>query len=490
MQPTIRPFVTVGVAMAAAGAVAFTPLAVPPPDVQVAAPAPVSASVELTASWEEVFNTAAANATKLAEFYSIAPGAALQQSIVNQVGYLQDAFNDPAAIGAVFETMAADAQRAFNLATLQGLSDMDLINAAFQSNDLYHAIVVSVLPSFLPEGTPEFVGPLVHFLASPLSGVLIASVGPLISPAVAALNSIQEGDLLNLPANVVDGFLNGATLDLGGLLPAINGAGFLPEGTTFDKLGIAFGGLLSPGETASTPDGGYPPAGGVGGSIFSSIDLQITSNATGRPIVLPAPGKPLGPIAAWTNLSQMVAVALGWDGTGNPLEDLTEPAPAPASGTTSTLAAAAHDGPAALPSAPRQLASLKVSSDAAPEVKSLSPSETPAVDSADTADEAKAVEVSAESGTENSAEGATSQVVRESQKAEPGKTGTTRVKPAVKLRESIDSVGDKVNSTVKKVRDGLKSGFSKPAKKSVAGAKKSAGSDGAGAAGSGGDSDK
>ncbi len=113
----------------------------------------------------------------------------------------------------------------------------------------------------------------------------------MVSPGVAALNSILDGDLLNLPANVVDGFLNGATLNLDALVPLIAGAGVLPEGTTINRLGIAFGGLLSPGTAANTiPVGEVVSGGGIGGSIFNSIDLSITSDALGFPITLDAPG--------------------------------------------------------------------------------------------------------------------------------------------------------------------------------------------------------
>lgn len=489
MQPTIRPFVTAGVAMAAAGAVAFTPLAVPP-DVQVAAPAPVSASVELTASWEEVFNTAAANATKIAEFYGNVPAPALQQAVVNQVGYLKDVFNDPASVGAVLSTVGENLETVLRVATLSGdLSSppppesAPLFAALGKTVDSQHLLVLLSMNGWsigmpAPEVPKEIVS-LLNFAASPLSAVLIGAVGPALSPAVAALNSIQEGDLLNLPANVVDGFLNGATLNLDFVLPLI--ADSMPEGMSFSSLSLELGGLLSPGTVGSY--GKQHP----GGSLFNSLSLSVDLGS-GRPTTIT--GNRVGPIAAMVSLSRIVASTLGWDGTGNPLDELNEPEPAPAAGATTVLAANAEDGPAALPSASRKLAALNVSADAAPEVKSLSPSEAPAVDSPDPADEAKAVEVSAPADDENSAEGATGHLVRESAKAEPGKAGTARVKPAAKLRESADSVGGKVNSTVKKVRDGLKSGFSKPAKKqNVAGSKKSAGSDGAGAAGSGANSD-
>ncbi|QZH66369.1 outer membrane porin GjpA [Mycolicibacterium farcinogenes] len=480
---------TAGVAMAAAGAVAFTPLTMPPPDVQIAANQPVTASVELTAAadfltrWAEVFNDTAANATKVSEFYSKAPAAALQQAIVNQIDDLRAIINDPASIGDVISANAALLQDVIQATTFSGdpFGYPPVLSPAFealeQTLDPQHMLMLLAIngwpiPMELPE-IPAAVASLLNFAASPLSGALIGVVGPMLSPGVAALNSVLAGDLLNLPANVVDGFFNGATLNLDAALPLISGS--LPPGMDIKSLSIELGGLFS---TGSVGNDAAP-----GGSIFNAVTLVLDRGNSD----LTFAGHRLGPIAALANLSQIIAKTTGWDGTGNPLDELSEPA----SGTTTAVAAKAEDGPAALPSAPRKLAALNVSSDGAPEVKSLSLAEAPAVDNDTEADAAKAVEVSTESGIENSAEGATGQVVRESPKAEPGKIGTARVKPSAKLKESIDSVGGKVNSTVKKVRDGLKSGFSKPAKKnSVAGTKKSAGSDGAGAAGSGGDSDK
>lgn len=471
MESTVRPYLTAGLAMAAAGAVAFAPLALPR-DVQIAAPQPVNTSVELTAAsdvlnrWVEMVNTTSANATKVADFAFEAPGAVLQQAMVNQLGYLGDVLNDPASIGEVFQGIGANLQKAFQTATLQGFSENDLFGMVSQSNDGWHSLLAVVIPQMLPEGTPEFVGPLINFLASPLSGVLISLVGPMVSPAVAALNSILAGDLLNLPANVVDGFFNGATLNLDGLVPVISGAGILPEGTTINRLGISFGGLLSPGATGG-PD---ESTNGVGGSIFNSLDLSVTTDAMGFPLDIDAVGQPLGPIAALANLSQMVAKALGWDGTGNPLTDLTFPKVETESDSAATSLLAAKEvpaGPAALPSA-----------DTATTVKTLS---VRAVDTS-TVERSSDIEVTekVDTATGKVTGASTGKVVRDSAKAVPGKAGTASEKAGGKLNGAADSVGNQVNSTVKKISDGLKSTFAKPAKK--AGDTSSAKADASGAA--------
>ncbi|MGV0745168.1 outer membrane porin GjpA [Mycolicibacterium sp. XJ870] len=468
MLQSLRLFATAGVALTAAGAIAAAPAIAPtPPDIQVpriaAAQVALAAETDFFGRWVEVFNTTSENATKVSQFSFEAPGAALQQAIVNQAGYFGDVLNDPASIGIVFQTFGENMQKAFNIATMQGLPED--INQAIPilalSNDPAHAIVVGFVPGFLPEGTPEVVIPLVHFLASPITGVMIGFAGPLISPAVAALNSIMAGDLLNLPANVVDGFFNGATLNLDALLPAINGAGVLPEGTTVNRLGIAFGGLFSPGGTGKTV-GGPIGVGSVGGSIFNSVDVSITSElAPGFPITLDAPGVGIGPLGAMANLSQMIAGAIGWDGDGNPLTKLTFPGieTEPSGGAPSVLSAIdVDDSPAVLAS--------KGSLD---------------TDTEPAAAEEPAAEPAAEEGTDESGD---AQVVKAStgatdlsdgNKAEPGKAGTTSSRPGEKLRTAVKEFRSDVRSTVKDVRSGIRA-----AVKNVSGGADKTGADDAG----------
>jgi len=166
--------------------------------------------------------------------------------------------------------------------------------------------------------------------------MLIGSLSPGISPLVALSNSITEisdalsaetpdfeaafNGMLNIPANMVDGFLNGSDLDLDALLPAINDAGLLPEGMELTSLDFAFGGLLSPGVASGAGDqGDYVFDDGtvvdpVGGSIFNNLGLTLD----GVPILgeLNLDSVPIGPIAAMEQWSQVMGVLLGdnWDG--------------------------------------------------------------------------------------------------------------------------------------------------------------------------------
>ncbi|MGV0803591.1 hypothetical protein ABQF26_41810, partial [Mycolicibacterium elephantis] len=64
--------------------------------------------------------------------------------------------------------------------------------------------------------------------------------------------------VINIPADIVGAVLNGANLNLDGLVPVLNNAGLLSPGTTLHNLNIQFGGLFSPGSTGVDPMTGEP----------------------------------------------------------------------------------------------------------------------------------------------------------------------------------------------------------------------------------------
>ena len=334
-MPRLRPYVTTGLALTAAGAITFAPMSVAPAAVEVAGHQPASTEVELTAfagivdPWIAAFNAASADATAVAQSYFRAPGAAGQQMLVNGFGYLNQVLNSPGSILEALESVAANAQAVFSAATFIGLTGPEFAAAALYSNDPLHIQTLSQLPSFLSALDPqtaEIVVQVVNVLSSPLAGVAIAMAGPLISPAVALLNSALRivddpstalQTLLATPADVIGSFFTGAELDLSALLPLIGSS--LPGGGVVEALSLGFGGLFSPGSVSTDVDG--TAGSGVGGSIFNAIG--VTLNYFGNRVEVPA--NRLGPLAALTSLSQIIAKALGWSGTGNPLAEVTFP---------------------------------------------------------------------------------------------------------------------------------------------------------------------
>lgn len=321
-----RPWIAAGVALVGAGAIAATPVAALPglPAVHLPAVA-LTADFDPLGAWQDVFDTAKANLTTLTD--SAVPMVAMQQLIANLIN--GDSIDPKAIIDAIAQP-DPDISLAPSPLTL--------------SNDGLQTLVALVLPQYLPSDFPlttDELTPILSFVASPLSGVLMGALGPSIAPLVALGNSVTDisdalsGDnpdwsaalqeMTNIPANMLGGYLNGATLDLAGLIPTLTEAGLLPAEMDVTALSYTFGGLLSPGATANDVEGflaglqdGSAP--GIGGSILNGLGL--TTGLMGFPLVIDGQG--LGPIAAWESLQQIIAMTLGWDGVGNPLEGLTD----------------------------------------------------------------------------------------------------------------------------------------------------------------------
>lgn len=170
-------------------------------------------------------------------------------------------------------------------------------------------------------------GPAVQFVASlaasPLSGALIGFAGPVLSPGVALINEAGSivGDLtgaspnpaaafatvLDTPATVTNAFLNGATLNLDPLIPVVNpfvSAGD-SGGQNLTAVSVAFGGVLSPGETTYG-------ANGTGGSLINSLGMGFAfAPPDGDPgATISFQGAPVGPIGATANLVDIVGQLL------------------------------------------------------------------------------------------------------------------------------------------------------------------------------------
>lgn len=341
MYQPLRPYATAGVAIVGAGMIAVTPVAAPLSalsDIQ-------SPSVQLTAGgFADLLSEATANFTQLYNNFALAPFVGVQQFIVNIQGFLQELQDgsDPGTVLAEFQANLASIGSAFALTnsgldddafselvgqvtphTLDDFNDLGGLTDGTGDLTIGHNLLGSVLPSFLPEDIdPDMVSEVLNFLSSPLSGMIMGSLGPMLSPMVALLNSITDGDSFEqILASPLDGLLNGATLDLDALIPTIESAGLLPDGTVINHLDFALGGLLSPGLVGAGP---YADAAGdevipVGGSIFSSLGLNITvPDALGipGPFNIDVPSYAVGPIAAMVGWQQAMGAVLGngWDG--------------------------------------------------------------------------------------------------------------------------------------------------------------------------------
>lgn len=329
MHAKLRPYATAGVIIAGTGLIVATPVVAPAPAITTATEVALTAG--LSDPWQDVLNEASSNASTLLNNYMLAPGVAWQQLFANSMDYIQQFLDDPSAttlaeINTAIQGHLAAVRGGWAvqdmLATDKGLVTQHTLDGAGLSG---HAFLYNQLPSFLPPDVDsDAVIPIVDFLTSPLSAIIIGSLGPGISPWIALMNSIEDGDSFReIIANMWGGFLNGATLNLDSLLPSINDAGFLPIGMSLDHLEFAFGGLLTPGSVSVGPyqvlgTGGAVEAEvpAVGGSIFNAIGLQMV----GVPLLnqIAMDGQGIGPIAAWQAWGQIVGSLLGsgWSGKG------------------------------------------------------------------------------------------------------------------------------------------------------------------------------
>lgn len=333
MHVSARSYLTSGVALLGAGAVALSPVA---PTLGAAptvnAPAHfVSQAVELAAATNpitrilQVWDTTATNFGGLlnAEFGPVtdppitgqqAPLPTLQQFVANWIGYAAVLPDFADIISSIFTNLQAA------IAVPLG-ADPNTLDEA-------HGGIYSILP--------EQYQSALGFTTSYATGALLGLVGPFVAPVLAfstsmkaVVNSFLDGEfgdalieLINTPANLVDAFLNGGpALDLGPLLTAL---GVLPispmEGVSLTDVEVAMGGLLS-----------------KGGSLFNALGLGVTIGDT----TIPIPGAGPGAIGSLIGLGGAFAQAIGWSGTGNPLNP-TIPVPGPAAAASAAASVAAE----------------------------------------------------------------------------------------------------------------------------------------------------
>lgn len=335
MQKTLRPYATTGVAIVGATLISVPPAVASLPDI------PAARDVALTsfltdsmAPWIEQYNIAAENSTVLANNFSIAPFVAFQQFIANQYAAFQEILSDPSKIPDVVMEMQDQLHAVTSAYTMLGIAPDDPIAAATIlhtlsgsdlntlsiGHDLLFTLLPQLLPGFLPPGTDaEAIVPIINFISSPMSGMIMGMLGPGLSPLVALMNSISDGDSLNeIFANMTGAFFNGATLNLDFVLPMLEGV--VPPGTV-THLDFALGGLLSTGTVANLPYTSYDSSGAVvsevpavGGSIFNSVGLTIDGSAfLGVPLTLDIQSHAVGPIGAMMAWSQTIAGLLGAD---------------------------------------------------------------------------------------------------------------------------------------------------------------------------------
>jgi hypothetical protein len=301
MRIPTRLCIVAGVALAGASFIAVTPGAPHIPDVQVHQVALTAVDDPLTAL-EDVLSTSSTNATALYDDFAAAPFPALQQFVANLIGY---ADNYPADATTISTEITA------HVNDLQSLLDPSA------GGLLYNAL----------SGISDYQA-LYQFAESPLSGVILGEAETVLNPLLALNDSYQDivndlggttpdttaafNEVLDIPANILDADLNGQFLD--GTIPEVDlsslvtDLGVAPYYSVGDPV-LPLGGLLSPG----------------GGSFLDALSYEVGYFPPCTPPVCfgeeqLSPGSQIGLLGSLETLSQDVAQALGWSGTGNPLD--------------------------------------------------------------------------------------------------------------------------------------------------------------------------
>ncbi len=355
MHITYRSYLTAGVAALGAGAIALTPVQPIPNHVALAQERAVSnlavtlaSTIDPITPWVDTIKTSVDNITQLFNFYIEKPFPLIQTVAANQVTYFQEATSGN--IGLIPEQIWNNVQAFFYSPWSPGdpagqyVSDAPLTTPL----GLSQQTVFKLLPTILGQATYDQYKSIIDFTATPYSGQLVGLIGPLLAPLVELTRSFtavgeffNEGDvigaineLINIPANVTDGVLNGAGyLDLTGVVNAIS-----PLPPEVKNIGLNLGGLVSP----PVPIESAPEL--AGGVLFDSVAAGISYKVSqfprpdGTSINVDDPGLPVSWVGSAIGLGQFLGQ-----------EMLVTPPPAPVQAVTPAAAAVA---PAALEAAP------------------------------------------------------------------------------------------------------------------------------------------
>lgn len=387
MQLAARSYLTAGVALVGAGAIAVSPLAPPAPDVQVPAIDASSAAVNLTAAanplqlWADVIGATVENLGGLGEQFSADPAPILRQIIANQLHSANILATStqklaeglalaldpnyfmsfPAALKQSFDLIAAGDLQG-GLSTLPtsilmlGLPLLDFVGNQWAPG-AWSVIAqpftnLANLVTKLPEGTPAL---LLNGLISPLAATAAASGYTLENLVSAATDGDAIGfvsALVNSPATITGALLNGFEID--------NGDGMPPT---------VFTGLLNPQD-------GFLPGGAIS-TVLNTLSQIADSLATpgadrdnlfGTPLSLAGPAASAEVVAVSSTLAPTAkTVTLDVAQTVAQTKELTAPAAASEAAPAVDVdeASAESDDAGAAPATPTKV-STKVSVKASP----------------------------------------------------------------------------------------------------------------------------
>lgn len=338
MQVSARSYLTGGIAVLGAGAMALSPVQ---PITASPALSPVvtqSIGVSLAAAIDPItpivttIQSTISNTTTLISNWIASPFPIAQTMINNWLYY----FTELPAIGTIVQQVIGSIPRALQAPLDPGtISDgSGIIPAGYGNGDNISDIPVtsaSLGPVTLPLSPRTVYGfvtdelgaaspliPVLNFLQTPLSGALLGLAGPLIAPFVAlgngitgAIAAIQASDvataindLINIPTNMINAFLNGGVnLDLTTALKAA-----LPPSVR--TIGLNLGGLLT--TFTSTIASTDFPVGSVqvGGVALDALSISADVSFGPATVTVNDPGLPVGLIGSVVSGTRAIAGAI------------------------------------------------------------------------------------------------------------------------------------------------------------------------------------
>ncbi|MGH3561766.1 MAG: hypothetical protein ACRDTN_08195 [Mycobacterium sp.] len=303
MELVTRPWIAFAVSLVGVGTISATP-AVGLPEFQDMNAWLAAADSDAITSWLDVFQAADAGAEDISDHFWYAFFPALQQEIVNRVGLVGDLIKNPFEVGTI------GGQFLDLLGTATAAHFTHFIPPADAADHLYSTLSADHQDYFaalqqLTDGSDQS---LLEFLASPISGILWGVVGPILGPLLqydddfsAVVRALADFDftaafqgLMNMLPNGLDAYFNGygpveVSLPLSSLVPGSDGT----------ITSVDLGGLFSPG-----------------GSFFNALGL------TGDDTTSPVTGEAVGMLGSLVEIQEAIAVSIGWDGIGNPIDAL------------------------------------------------------------------------------------------------------------------------------------------------------------------------
>lgn len=366
MTTSARSYLTAGIAVLGAGAIALTPVGPPAQNFALAEQRASAMAVELAAAidpitpWINTIEGAFDNIASIIDAELSNPLPIIRQIIDNQIVYISELWPN---WGVILRSIIGNALQPFQLPFLVPLSCSDqesfgpceTVNSTVPVipdsplGDLTQQAVFALLPLVLGDQY-DSLKPVLDFTTTPISGALLSLIGPVVGPVLSLVGSVRAivgelgqadflgaiNELINIPANFTNALLNGGQfLDL---TPLLSLAGItLPA--AIQNIGFTMGGLLSPG-----------------GVMFDGLAFAAALG----PFPVNDPGLPVGPIGGLLAYNDYLASAIAVRPPttqsakrAGPAQAAAEPAPAaqdapPAAQVTAEVVTAerADDAPA------------------------------------------------------------------------------------------------------------------------------------------------